>query len=145
MHSDPAMLADAEALPPVILSPQRKHKVERAHRRIHLRQTHIVKPKQVRRETRASTHSRQKLTVAICSRPGWYVQVGAFAEAWRFDHLRLRMRHDGFETCKAPQQPKDLSLLLVGGYPTREAAHHIQLRIQKLLGSDSYLRHLPLR
>ncbi|OIQ81809.1 sporulation related domain protein [mine drainage metagenome] len=93
-------------------------------------------------EPKALGHRRVRLA-RTCEQVGWYVQVGAFAEDVRFERLRSRLARDGFETCKAPQTPQNLRLLLVGAYPTRERADQARMRLEKLLGSASYLRHLP--
>ena len=93
-------------------------------------------------EPKVPGHHKARLA-PTCEQVGWYVQVGAFAEDVRFERLRSRLTHEGFATCKAPQTPRRLSLLLVGAYPTRERANLARIRLEKLLGSASYLRHLP--
>ncbi|MHB0920789.1 MAG: SPOR domain-containing protein [Thiomonas delicata] len=94
-------------------------------------------------EPKAPGHHKARLA-RTCEQVGWYVQVGAFAEDVRFERLRSRLSRAGFETCKAPQTPQNLRLLLVGAYPTRERADQARMRLEKLMGSAGYLRHLPV-
>ena len=93
-------------------------------------------------EPKVPGHHKARLA-PTCEQVGWYVQVGAFAEDVRFARLRSRLTREGFTTCRAPQTPRSLRLLLVGAYPTREQANQARMRLEKLLGSASYLRHLP--
>lgn len=144
-HAGSAAPAEPAARPPIVHSANLEHKVKTDRLRLHPRETRHIKPNPVRAEARGNVQHRLVSKSAICLRPGWYVQVGAFAEDWRFERLQIRMQRDGFATCKAPQTPKDLSLLLVGAYPTRDSARRAQLGIKKLLGTDNYLRHLRSR
>ncbi|SCC91057.1 conserved hypothetical protein [Thiomonas sp. X19] len=144
-HAGSAAPAEPAAHSPIVHFANLEHKVKTDRLRLHPRQARRIKTNPVPTEARANVRHRLASKSAMCHRPGWYVQVGAFAEDWRFERLRIRMRHDGFATCKAPQTPMDLSLLLVGAYPTRDSARRAQLRIKKLLGTDNYLRHLLAR
>ncbi|NNM66090.1 MAG: SPOR domain-containing protein [Burkholderiales bacterium] len=144
-HAGSAAPAEPGAHSPIVHSANLEHNVKTVRLRLHPKETRRIKTNPIPTEARANVRHRLASKSAMCRRPGWYVQVGAFAEDWRFERLRIRMQHDGFATCKALQTPMDLSLLLVGAYPTRDSARRAQLRIKKLLGTDNYLRHLLAR
>ncbi|WP_031404956.1 SPOR domain-containing protein [Thiomonas sp. FB-Cd] len=92
----------------------------------------------------AAAH-REVAAVLTCKRSGWYVQVGAFADARRFQRLRARLERASYKPCKAPEAPGGLSVLWVGDYPTRDEAQHAGKRLEASLRSAAYVRHLPPR
>ncbi|MBW4047247.1 MAG: hypothetical protein HIU89_04740 [Proteobacteria bacterium] len=101
-----------------------------------------AKGRDVRHHAGARRESAEALT---CKGSGWYVQVGAFADARRFQRLRARLERATYKTCKAPQAPGGLSVLWVGNYPTRDEARHAGKRLEALLGGAAFVRHLPPR
>jgi cell division septation protein DedD len=79
---------------------------------------------------------------AVCSRAGWYVQVGAFAELKSYDRLRARLQHFDLPNCRGPRSPHGLHVLLVGPYATRAEAQRLRSHLKQPLRKTSYLRHL---
>ena len=79
---------------------------------------------------------------AVCSRAGWYVQVGAFAEVSSYEALSARLQHFGLPHCRGARSPHGLHVLLVGPYATREQALRLRSHLKEPLRKASYLRHL---
>jgi cell division septation protein DedD len=79
---------------------------------------------------------------AVCSRAGWYVQVGAFAEAGSYEALRARLQRFDLPNCRGPRSPHGLHVLLVGPYATRAQALRLRSHLKEPLRKASYLRHL---
>ncbi|MDE2154098.1 MAG: SPOR domain-containing protein, partial [Betaproteobacteria bacterium] len=79
---------------------------------------------------------------AVCSRAGWYVQVGAFAELKSYEQLRARLERFHLPNCRGAHSPHGLHVLLVGPYATRAEAQRLRSHLKEPLRKASYLRHL---
>ncbi len=70
------------------------------------------------------------------------MQVGAFAKASSYEHLRARLEHFALPNCRGPQTPHGLKQLLVGPYPSRAAAERLRALLRQPLRKTSFVRHL---
>lgn len=91
------------------------------------------------RRERSSPHGAAS---AVCSRAGWYVQVGAFAELKSYEQLRARLERFHLPNCRGAHSPHGLHVLLVGPYATRAEAQRLRSHLKEPLRKASYLRHL---
>lgn len=78
-----------------------------------------------------------------CATPGWYVQMGAFAETGSIDRLARKLRGMGYQAfCIGPAHPKGLKLFYVGAYVSAEAAIRARDRLDKQTGVRGIVRRL---
>ena len=132
----PPPSASAAAGSSATAAPARRAPAGHAHA---LRQPHhpVARHEPVRKHAAAAS--------AVCSRAGWYVQVGAFAELSSYDALRARLQRFDLPNCRGPRSPHGLHVLLVGPYATRAQALHLRSHLKEPLRKASYLRHLGTR
>ena len=77
-----------------------------------------------------------------CTRAGWYVQVGAFAEHARVARLQADLRRHRLRSCLAPRRVRGLDAVYVGPFATRSIGVREQVKLRKLLNNNNYLRHI---
>lgn len=78
-----------------------------------------------------------------CINPGWYVQLGAFAQAGSIERLASRLRKLEYRAfCIGPSHPKGLKLFYVGAYRSAQAAQDARDRLEKQIGTLGLVRQM---